>query len=74
MKMLIAVSSKHGSTREIASSIGETVRETGIEVDVVDAQDVESVALAWKVMVAGGMGTSSARMPPRRTGTVTATS
>ena len=44
MKLLIAVSSKHGSTREIAGSIGETVREAGIEVDVVDAQDVESVA------------------------------
>ena len=25
MKLLIAVSSKHGSTREIAGSIGETV-------------------------------------------------
>ena len=44
MKLLIAVSSKHGSTREIAGSIGQTVREAGIEVDVVDAQDVESVA------------------------------
>ena len=33
-----------------------------------------TVALAWKVMVAGGMGTSIERMPPRRTGTVTATS
>ena len=44
MKMLIAVSSKHGSTREIAASIGETVREAGIEVDVVEAQDVESVS------------------------------
>ena len=44
MKMLIAVSSKHGSTAEIAASIGQTVRETGIEVDVVDAGDVESVA------------------------------
>ena len=38
MKMLIAVSSKHGSTAEIAASIGETVREAGIEVDVVDAR------------------------------------
>ncbi len=43
MKLLIAVSSKHGSTREIAWAIGETVREAGIDVDVVDAQDVESV-------------------------------
>jgi menaquinone-dependent protoporphyrinogen IX oxidase len=31
MKLLIAVSSKHGSAREIAGSIGQTVRETGIE-------------------------------------------
>ncbi len=43
MKMLIAVSSKHGSTKEIAEAIGTTVREAGIEVDVVDAQQVESV-------------------------------
>ena len=44
MKMLVAVSSKHGSTREIAGSIAETIRETGIEVSVVDAEEVESVA------------------------------
>jgi menaquinone-dependent protoporphyrinogen oxidase len=44
MLMLIAVSSKHGSTREIAESIAETIRESGIEVVVADAQDVESVA------------------------------
>ena len=44
MKLLIAVSSKHGSTREIAASISQTVREAGVEVDVVDAQDVKSVA------------------------------
>jgi menaquinone-dependent protoporphyrinogen oxidase len=44
MKMLIAVSSKHGSTREIAESIAETIRESGLEVEVADAQDVESVA------------------------------
>jgi len=44
VKMLIAVSSKHGSTREIAVSIAETVREAGVEVEVVDARGVESVA------------------------------
>lgn len=42
--MLIAVSSKHGSTKEIAGSIAETVREASIHVEVVDAQQVESVA------------------------------
>ena len=51
MKMLIAVSSKHGSTREIAASIGETVRGAGVEVDVVDAADVESVATYDAVIV-----------------------
>jgi menaquinone-dependent protoporphyrinogen oxidase len=44
MKLLIAVSSKHGSTREIAGAIGEIVRDAGVQVAVVDAQDVESVA------------------------------
>lgn len=44
MKILIAVSSKHGSTKEIAESIGATVRETGVEVEVVDAGQVGSVA------------------------------
>ncbi|MGZ3586687.1 MAG: flavodoxin domain-containing protein [Candidatus Limnocylindrales bacterium] len=43
MKLLIAVSSKHGSTREIAAAIAETVREAGIVVEVVDAEQVESV-------------------------------
>ena len=40
MTTLIAVSSKHGSTREIAESIGATIRDAGIEVEVADAQDV----------------------------------
>jgi menaquinone-dependent protoporphyrinogen oxidase len=55
MKMLIAVSSKHGSTREIAGSLAETVREAGIEVEVVDAQQVESVAPYDAVVVGSGL-------------------
>ena len=51
MKPLIAVSSKHGSTKEIAGSIAESVREAGIEVDVVDAEHVESAALVDVVIV-----------------------
>jgi menaquinone-dependent protoporphyrinogen oxidase len=52
MKILIAVSSKHGSTAEIAESIGETIREAGIEVDVVDAERVESV-VSYDAVVVG---------------------
>jgi menaquinone-dependent protoporphyrinogen oxidase len=43
MKVLIAVSSKHGATREIAEAIGRRLTERGLEVevrDVVDADDV----------------------------------
>ena len=43
MKMLVAVSSKHGSTREIAGLIAATIRDAGIEVEVAEAQDVGSV-------------------------------
>jgi hypothetical protein len=32
-----------------------------------------SIAVPWKLMVAGGIGATSERIPPRRTGTVTAT-
>ena len=31
-----------------------------------------TTAVPWKLMVAGGMGTTRERIPPRRTGTVTA--
>jgi menaquinone-dependent protoporphyrinogen oxidase len=55
MKMLIAVSSKHGSTREIADFIGRTVREEGIVVDVADAWEVESVAPYDAVIVGSAL-------------------
>jgi len=55
VKMLIAVSSKHGSTREIAGSMADTIRGAGIEVDVVDAQDVESVAPYDAVIVGSAL-------------------
>ena len=32
-----------------------------------------TIAVPWKLMVAGGIGVTSDRSPPRRTGTVTAT-
>jgi len=51
VKLLIAVSSKHGSTREIAESIAATVREAGIEVEVVDAERAESVSRYDAVIV-----------------------
>ena len=43
VRLLIAVSSKHGSTREIADAIGETLSQAGVEVEVADANDVRTV-------------------------------
>jgi menaquinone-dependent protoporphyrinogen oxidase len=43
MKILIAVASRHGSTGEIAESIGNELRGAGHQVDVLDAGHVTSV-------------------------------
>jgi len=44
MKVLIAVASKHGSTREIAAAIAATLRTHSLEVDLRTAADVDDVA------------------------------
>ena len=44
MRVLVAVASKHGSTREIADAIGKTLTSEGIEADVGDVDAVGDVA------------------------------
>lgn len=43
MRVLIAVASKHGSTREMAGWIAAPLQEAGVQVDVVDADKAGSV-------------------------------
>jgi len=43
MKVLVAVASRHGSTREIGEAIAEVLTDSGFEVDVTDPDDVETV-------------------------------
>jgi len=43
-RVLVAYASKHGSTREIAEAIGETLREAGLPADVRAARDVRDLA------------------------------
>jgi menaquinone-dependent protoporphyrinogen oxidase len=43
MQVLVAYATKYGSTREIAEAIGETLRGTGLEVQVRSAHDVPSL-------------------------------
>jgi len=52
MKILVAVASKHGSTRGIADAIGETLQQAGHAVDVRNAQDAPSVDV-YDAVVAG---------------------
>jgi menaquinone-dependent protoporphyrinogen oxidase len=42
MRVLVAVASKHGSTREIADKIGEVLRARGLETDVRSVEEVNS--------------------------------
>lgn len=43
MKALVAVASKHGSTREIANAIVEELRNAAIDADLRDASEVSSI-------------------------------
>ena len=52
MKILVAYASKHGSTAEIAETIGETLREAGHEVDVRPAREVQRLT-GYDVVVLG---------------------
>ena len=44
MKVLVAVASRHGATREIGEAVADALREARHEADVVDPDEVESIA------------------------------
>ena len=44
MHVLVAYATKSGSTGEIAAAIGATLRDTGLDVDVRNARDVQTLA------------------------------
>jgi menaquinone-dependent protoporphyrinogen oxidase len=44
MKVLVSAASKHGSTAEIARTIGEVLEEEGLDVAVMPPEDVQSIA------------------------------
>jgi len=52
-KVLVAYGTKHGSTREVAEVVAETLRERGVDVDAVSADRVDDVA-AYDAVVIGG--------------------
>lgn len=50
-KILVAYGSKRGSTAEIAEKIGETIRQTGLQVDVLDAGTVKDLTPYNKIIL-----------------------
>ena len=51
-KTLVAYASKHGMTAEIAGKIGETLRQSGLQVDVLPVKSVKDAAI-YKTVVLG---------------------
>jgi len=51
-KVLVAYASKHGMTAEIAAKIGDTLRKSGLQVDVLPVNKVKDLAL-YKSVVLG---------------------
>jgi menaquinone-dependent protoporphyrinogen oxidase len=51
MKVLVAVGSKYGATREVGAAVAEVLLERGFEVDFADACDVASVRFYDAVIV-----------------------
>jgi menaquinone-dependent protoporphyrinogen oxidase len=52
-KVLVAYGTKHGSTREVAEAVAERLREHGLDVDTVAADQVDHVA-PYDAAVIGG--------------------
>ena len=52
MKVLVAYSSKRGSTAEIAAAIADTLRDAGLEVDCIEGGDAADVS-AYDAVVLG---------------------
>ncbi len=55
MKVLVAVGSKYGATREIAQAIAEVLRDFGHDAVCHDAKDVESVAAYDALVIGSGL-------------------
>lgn len=53
MKVLVAVGSKYGATREVGSAIAEVLREQGFETDFADACDVANAIRFYDAAIIG---------------------
>jgi menaquinone-dependent protoporphyrinogen oxidase len=54
-RVLVAYGTKHGSTREVAESVGETLRKRDVEVDVRAAVEVKDLSPYAAVVLGGAL-------------------
>jgi menaquinone-dependent protoporphyrinogen oxidase len=64
--VLVAYATKHGSTREVAEAVAETLRERGFEVQVRPASEVDDVGGYHGVVVGGALYTGRLHADARR--------
>jgi menaquinone-dependent protoporphyrinogen oxidase len=55
MTVLVAAASRHGATYEIADAIGQVLEERGLDVQVVQAEDVDGFAGFEAVVIGSGV-------------------
>jgi menaquinone-dependent protoporphyrinogen oxidase len=64
--VLVAYASKHGTTREVAESVAETLRSLGLRVELEEAGKVDDVSPFHAVVVGGGLYTGRWHADARR--------
>jgi menaquinone-dependent protoporphyrinogen oxidase len=65
MNVLVAVASKHGSTREIAEAIADELRSTGLAVDLRDVDEVAAL-IPYNALVFGSAIYAGSWLPEAR--------
>jgi menaquinone-dependent protoporphyrinogen oxidase len=55
VKVLVAYGTKHGATKEIAEKVGETIKQEGLQVDVLSAEKVKNVEDYHGVVIGSAM-------------------
>jgi menaquinone-dependent protoporphyrinogen oxidase len=65
-RVLVAYASKHGSTREVAERVAETIRGAGLAVDVMDAADVGHLRGYDTIVLGGALYTGRLHKAARR--------
>src|SRR3954452_3710039 len=65
-RVLVAFASRHGSTREVAGAVAETLRAHGLAADVLPAAEVDDLSPYAAVVLGGALYTGHLHKAARR--------